>query len=360
MKIGILTFHWSTNYGAILQSYALQVVLEKRGGHVNIINYKPIRFDKSVSKCFFSKRPWQIKKNIIDYYKEKSLVPFREKNLKTTDRYESLEELRVNPPDYDIYICGSDQVWNPSFTMNGELRPTTSYFLDFGSENITRIAYAVSFGCLSYSKKIKNIVRPLLSKFDMISVRENSGTEIVVGMGYDNVSIMPDPTLLLSAIDYDNLLDDRVFLGCACFIYIIHDGQRLARKIGHLFRDIIKEKVVCTKSIKYSMIGIEEWLLYIKKSTCVVTNSFHGVVFSIIYKKNFIAIPVEGSGSEMNDRLYTLLNQLSLINRLVDKYDEDSIKELFLKPIDWVEVSKKIKIMQMDADLFFNEAIGIS
>ena len=294
MKIGILTFHWATNYGAVLQAYALQSFLTKLGHDVRIIDYQPLTYEKRFFQCFKTKRPWLIKKNLIEFYKEQPFIAFRKKYLKLTTRYHSLQELKGNPPECDVYICGSDQIWNPSFTKGGEGQPTTSYFLDFGNKKTIRIAYAVSFGCTEYQEEIKRIVSPVLTKFNAISVRENSGCEIVRNMGVDNVSLMPDPTLLLTAQAYNEISDGSMPHQPFNFFYAIQDRQLAIEKMENYFRHKFPERVISTRAFKYSMIDLRQWLSLIKAARSVVTNSFHGIVFSIIYRKPFIAVPVEG------------------------------------------------------------------
>ena len=307
MKIGIITFHWATNYGAVLQAYALQTFLIKLGHDVKIIDYMPRSYGKSFVKCFVGKRPWLIKKKLIEYFKEQPFIKFRKKYLNLTVRYNSLQELKMNPPECDVYICGSDQIWNPSFTIAGEGQTTTSYFLDFGNEKTKRIAYAVSFGCAEYNEEIKSIVAPLVDRFNAISVREKTGREIVRGMGFDNVQLMPDPTLLLTAEDYDAIAGQPAKIeGLFNFSYIIHSRQLVIRTIEAYFRNQLPEQIVSTRDLKYSMVDLPQWVSLIKAAKSVLTNSFHGVVFSIIYKKQFITVPVEGSLAGMNDRIFTL------------------------------------------------------
>ena len=358
MKIGIITFHWATNYGAVLQAYALQSFLMKLGHAVQIIDYKPRIYEKKLVKCFKQKRPWLIKNKLIDYFKEQPFILFRKEHFRLTTRYHSLQELRKNPPECDVYICGSDQIWNPSFTKGGEGQPTTSYFLDFGHEKTIRIAYAVSFGCTEYQEEIRHIVSPVLTKFNAISVREKSGYEIVRNMGFDNVKLMPDPTLLLTAQEYNEILDSSPsFCKPFNFFYAIQDRQLVIKKMEHYFRNELPECVVSTREFKYSIIDIREWLSLIKAAHSVVTNSFHGIVFSIIYKKPFIAVPVEGLGSGMNDRIFTLLEQLGLKDRILNNCEPSRITAILSEKINWAAVEEKIQILRGDAELFLSKNI---
>ena len=124
---------------------------------------------------------------------------FRRQYLNLSLVYSSFKSLAKNPPQHDIYICGSDQIWNPSFTGFGEGHLTLSYFLNYGASNVKRIAYAVSFGCMEYPEGILKKIIPSLIKFNAISVREYSGRNILQRAGLDNIALMPDPTLLLKA-----------------------------------------------------------------------------------------------------------------------------------------------------------------
>jgi hypothetical protein len=356
MKIGIITFHWATNCGAVLQAYALQSYLERQGYDVQIINYVPRSYEKSFIKCFITKRPWLIVKQLIEYYQERQLVIFRNNHLNLTRKYHSLQELKSNPPECDVYICGSDQIWNPYFTAGGEGKTTLSYFLDFGSENTRRIAYAVSFGCTEYPEEIERIVIPVLKKFNAISVRERTGCEIVRRMGFSDVSLMPDPTLLLSSKDYDGVIDcSKISHKAFSFFYMIHDKQITIEKIEGFFKHRLSENVVSTRSLGCSATGIGKWLKLIKNSNFMVTNSFHGVLFSVLYKKPFMVVPVEGSLQGMNDRIITLLQDLGLQGRIINKFDPDSIEKLFSTTIKWNIVEEKIQSLRKNAELFIEK-----
>ena len=118
MNIGILTFHWSTNYGAVLQTYALQEYLKELGHEVKIINYVPVK--KSIKNCFQYRNPINILNLLKELKKEQAFIPFRKKWLQLTKQYNSLSELQNDSPNLDVYICGSDQVWNPYFLAKGE------------------------------------------------------------------------------------------------------------------------------------------------------------------------------------------------------------------------------------------------
>ena len=121
MKIGIMTFHWAANHGALLQTYALQKALTDLfpGSEVSVVDYKPARYDMTPKRAIRSRKLKVIRNNLRDIKKEQILAPFRNRFPKTY-RYYSVEQLMRRPPDCDVFIAGSDQIWNESYTMNGE------------------------------------------------------------------------------------------------------------------------------------------------------------------------------------------------------------------------------------------------
>lgn len=355
MKVGILTFHWATNYGAVLQAYALQTYLSQHGYDAQIIDYLPFTLKKNLVNCIFIKRPWRIPRNILDYLKELRFREFRKKHFRLSRKYQSFEDLIMNPPLYDIYVCGSDQIWNPGFALRGEKKTTLSYFLEFCPNNVKRIAYAVSFGCIQYPKILIDLVSPILSKFKAVSVRENSGCQIVHKMGIDNVELLPDPTLLLRAKDYESLaFTSRKMQNKYIFFYALHDSQKTIKEIkNHFLR--LHHKIIDAGSLTNSIIGVETWLAFIESSSFVITNSYHGLIFSIIFRKPFIVVPAEGTYEEMNDRIFTLLRILGLEDRIADYSDENKINSILVQSINWEMVENKVNSLRNDAHLFFEK-----
>lgn len=354
MKIGILTFHWGTNYGGVLQAYALQTFLKNFGFDVGIINYAPHTFRDSFFKCFYSKNPKTIFKNIKNYFKERNIKKFRNKFLVQTKRYFTPEELIGNPPQMDIYIAGSDQVWNPfGLNNNGKV-----YFLPFGSEKSIKLSYAASFSVTDYPEEQLIQIIPLLKKFKAISVREKSGLEILKKAGVKNGVLLPDPTLLLNEIDYSKIIQmNKTIRKCDFFFYVLQKHQNSINKIYRHFEKDKSNKIVHSNKIKHSVIGIETWLNYIKNSRFVITNSFHGVVFSILFNTPFIVVPIEGRLEGMNDRIVTLLESFGLEDRLIWQYDEMKISGLIKKHIDWKK-TKAVQInLKLEAQQFFTQNI---
>ncbi len=329
MFIATMTFHWSANYGAVLQAYALQKYLQLEGYNTEIIDYRPVIV--LVKQAVLSGR-----NGIGDHLKkQKKLDEFREKYLKLSNRtYRFGSQLNKCKDNYDVVIVGSDQIWNESFTLRGEFKNTLSYFLDFLPDNVMKISYAASFGFsgLPTSSYI-DAVKDSISRFRAISVREEEGAQIVKQFGL-NADVVCDPTLLLEKKDYIdtfNLQKDRT----GVFAYILQKRQDDAWQTVSTAADYLD----CSFNKQFSG-SMTEWLNSIMTAELVVTNSFHGTLMSIILNKPFIAITINGSG--MNSRLYTLLSETDLLSRLIEKYDSTRVYSIINSDIDWCEVNAKL------------------
>lgn len=335
MRVGTITFHWVTNYGAVLQAYALQKFLLKNGYETEVINYVPyaVKYRQilsNIKRC-----------NIDNLIKEYKINKFRKKNMffSSTKYYKNSELKKVNQL-YDLFICGSDQVWNEWFLLNSEPSINLSYYLNFVSEEKKRISYATSFGTDKLQEKVIKIVEPELRKFSTIYVRENTGKKIINDMGLKS-NVVVDPTLLLERECYEQLLNEKSnYKKFDLFSYVLHQHQDKATKITNY---IYNKFFDAEHHIKFDgdPISINEWLYNVKNSKLVVTNSFHGAIFSIIFHTRFIVILVENS--KMNDRIITLLSSLGLEDRLVENFDTAYIDNLLHKSIEWSEVDLKLQ-----------------
>ena len=353
MKVGILTFHWGTNYGGVLQAYALQSYLKRKGYDVDIINYAPRTHRESILLCLKSRSVKSIFKRLYEYRKERKFVSFRSKFLSLTQRCYTLDDVEKQIDSYDVVICGSDQVWNPyiidSFGM--------PYFLPF-SGRFKKVAYAASLGCNEYPQGALRVITPYLREFAYISVRELSAVNIIKDALLDKgVSLMPDPTLLLNADDLLSLIDEHPLAkDGGVFFYILQENQSLINKIKSLYK--AGKTPVFDAHGRFSAMSIGGWLGGIKYSNLVVTNSFHGVVFSILLHKEFIVVPIEGHLEGMNDRIYTLLQQFDLQERMIEQYNEEDILEISKRSIDWDNVDKVSRSLYAMGESFLLEALS--
>lgn len=331
MKIGILTFHWATNYGAILQAYALQEYLTRLGHIVYIIDYKPRRYDftwKSILK--HPRNLLYLRKSVCRILKEKKLTEFRKKYLHMTDRYYRQYDLSTIVKEFDVLVSGSDQVLNPYYTMMGEGDTTSVYYLDFPDAKCVKFGYALSFGCVRYPEEAAVYASRFIKHFDRISVRENSGADIVRQLKYPGDSVLvPDPTILEGSRLFDRLdLPSREIGTPYVCVYMLR--RSLPYRVENaLYIDDVHRT--------YSM---EEWLSLIRGAETLVTNSYHGMIMAILFRVPFIVELEDGDSAGMNDRFVTLLKKLGLeyrINR------GNSISRLMMADdIDWESVEKKL------------------
>lgn len=350
MKIFIITFHWATNYGAVLQTYATQEFLEKLGHEVLVIDYVPKNYRVKFFNCFITRKLSNIRLNIIEYRKEKLLKRFRKKYLKLTKRYNSVKELKTENWGAYTYICGSDQIWNPYFTMNGENGITLPYFLNFVPKTSKKIAYAVSFGVEKISNEMKATIQNEIKSFYNISVRENSGVKIINDCGVD-CQVVCDPVFLHNKTFYEQLISLTPHYDNSVFSYILHNDKNAISIVDNIISNYGFSKINCNEYCKLS-----EWLEYIHYSDLVITNSFHATALAIIFHTPFISVLIEGSG--MNDRIITLLSQLGLKNRIVTENNEQKIKEVLNNEIDWQQVDLKVNKMRSIGQKFLKDCLG--
>lgn len=329
MKIGILTFHWATNYGAVLQSYALQEALVSLGHEAIIIDYKPLCYDDTLWSFIRFRKFMSLSKYLCDRRKEACMSIFRNKYIKMTERFYTQKELNSLGIGLDAIITGSDQVLNESFLVSGEHGGSTAYFLDFGAKDMSRYAYAASFGTTEYSPQLVERVRPLIERFNAISSRERSGLSIFREMGAPNPVLVPDPTLLHLSEFYVKLLESERPLDRRIRAYFLRGRESImSDTLNKLDAQLISDE------------SIEQWLNAIRYSSHFITNSFHGVVFCLIFHTPFTVVLKTKENIGMNDRFYTLLEPLSLTDRIYSEaqFNDRSIECSF----DWNSIDDKL------------------
>lgn len=350
MRVGILTFHWATNYGAVLQALALQSYLRDQGHDCQIVDYRPARVIRS--QLF----GWALRGRLDLWRRERVLRSFREGHLVLTPRtFRRSRDLRRSVPDFDVFVCGSDQVWNEWFVMNAERTPTLSYYLDFVGCGARRVAYGASFGTEHLSPRVSTLVHEQLSKFSAIGVREATGRVIVERFGLE-ATVVADPTLLPDRAEYDRLMppepDRRTD---DIFPYLLHDGQVQAHTVLQCVRELLGREVASSSRTDHAL-TVGEWLARIRDARLVVTNSYHCVLFSIIFHTPFIALRVETGG--MNDRLATLLGALGIPNRIAQEADSETLSHLLNESIDWPSVDAAVERARVDSVAFLRSALS--
>lgn len=341
-KIATITFHWATNYGAVLQSYALQKVIGLLGYDTEIINYMPTRINvlQKILKLY--------NRDFSFFKKEKQIKKFRNNELVISKkRYGNNKSLFKLDKKYAAIVSGSDQVWNPSFTLTAEGKPTLSYYLNFANK-AKRLSYAASFGTTTLSEDMKKVILPELNKFSAISVREKTARDMLA-LENINSAVVLDPTLLLESSDYEVLCQKaNITESNKVFCYALANGEC---EIENIYKFVQNE--LDDTTISLSAYGIYDWLKYIQSSQFVVTNSFHGTVFAILFHKPFVSVKIKGSG--MNDRLTTLLNDIGLSERFCESVEETT--NIINKQIDWEDVDAKLAILRQNSIDFLSGAL---
>ncbi|AZN31577.1 polysaccharide pyruvyl transferase family protein [Pseudoalteromonas agarivorans] len=337
MKIGILTQHLHNNYGGLLQAFALQYYLKNQGHDVLTIDFTTDNIGATVNK---KSRTSEVK-NIIYYYIRKyilrrnikSIFPvsdevkanigketsrFVAENIRTTQKLTSIEQLKyLDSYKFDAYVVGSDQVWRPRYSPG-----LPAFFLDFlkDDKKTKRLSYAASFGtdnCDEYSPTELIEFSSLLKKFNGISVREDSAVELCNKHFDVSVEQVLDPTMLLAKEDYIELVKkDKIAKSDGnMMVYVLDQSPEKVEMI---------DKVAKTKNLTpFTVMPSDEtgiyppvtkWLRGFMDAEYIVTDSFHGVAFSILFNKQFIAI---GNKSRGIARFTSILKKFDLESRLL-------------------------------------------
>lgn len=310
MIIGILTHPQGVNYGGILQCYALKTFLEKMGHNTIVIRREPNKqfFLWEWIRTLLSKLhvPRYYKPNVID--RGVQIRPFVERYINRTVPIRSNSDMRKVCTKYGLkaVIVGSDQVWRKSFaTCFGY-----NYFLDFVPRGIIKASYAASLGLdkWEYSPEQTRQICKCLKVFKGVSVREESAIELLK----EHVGIEPlhhvDPTLLLTSQDYQKITSPRLVKGKYVFVYWLGDKQYIQDDVCK-YKD--KGYIVIEMYLRdeAEQMAVEDWLSYIKYADLVITDSFHGCVFSILFEKRF---KVHQNISGGVGRISSLFNMLQL------------------------------------------------
>lgn len=352
MKIKTITCHKVNNHGANLQAVALMHYLEDLGNDVEIIDYFPEYFKhfrplycgtpkyaaNPVTRFAYicAKFPGRLK-SYLEYKKsdrKKNFEAFRDKYYRLTDTYESFEELKANPPKADLYIAGSDQIWNTM--MNNGKDP--AYYLQFAPKNTTTATYAASFSVSEIPDELKEQTKKYIKSIDFVSVREKSALKILDDLGILNGQAVLDPVFLLekkqwSKIESNIKLDDEYVLvydfegSDEVKNFAVKYAQKHNLKIYSLYKN-----EYCDKS--FENFGPDVFLSLIKNAEFIVSNSFHATAFSLIYEKEFAVIKRQEG---INSRMVDLLESVGIDDRIVDSYQE-------FNAIDFNLVKEKLEI----------------
>lgn len=372
--IALITAHDSPNYGSCLQTYATQTLLEKLGFDVVVVDYRRkhtiprYSVKRILTEGQFVKHTPVFK---IPGVKALAYLPvyflvkmralplerFRHQYLKLSKRmYFSEDDLEKDCPNADIYITGSDQVWNSTWN-NGFEAP---YYLRFAPKGACKIAYASSIGKAHFEEWEKGYAYEALSQYQSISVRESSAIDALSEIGITGATSVLDPTLMLEGKEWEALASNEEVNEPYALVYQLNKNKKMSAYIDALLarhhlngyqitygvhEQTGRAKAVCCPSV-------QQFLGYFRKATYVITDSFHGVVFSVLFQKRFAVILPE----RFPNRLVDFLTMLNLEHRIVDDYQDS--KTLF-EEIEYSSVEKALRDERQQSLAFLKKALHV-
>lgn len=339
-KIAISTIFNVCNYGTVLQAYATQYILGQLGYKSEIIKYIPERVNSNkVLLRTGGASAKNIFRNVLsiairlpgNILMRKIFNNFLNNNIIFTKRkYENLEQIRENPPEADIFLTGSDQVWNSKYNAGIDY----IYYLDFVPNGKKKIAYAASIGGEDFETDEKPKIKTLLEKYDYIAVREKSAQKAISNLSISNVQQVLDPTLLLQTENWTPLFSKRKMKENYLLLYIlgrdkniIEIGEVIAKERGLKIVKIGLDFIISSKVDKNDLLCTpNEFLSYFYYADYVITNSFHGLSFILNFEKQFsIVLP-----KTFSTRLESLLYQFGLEDRIIRDKDDIDRHKFFL------------------------------
>ena len=339
MKIGILTFHWCYNYGAVIQAWALQTHLSECGHEAFIINYEPTR----------TRLPWWTvalrQRSFRRFLRDSQFRAFRKHRLCETLRVLSVTDIATL--GLDAVIVGSDQVWNVQYLTWPSGKYNSIYFLHGDLSGIRKIAYAASIGHGGWGDyRWREDLLSDIRDFDAVSVREYVAQDELTSFGIKS-TVVPDPSLLVKLSAYDQIIkppnENRPYV----FSYLLSEYERVRPMVDEVC-GIKKKKVhIVTLSrlgdSKLEFLAPERWLSAIRYADFVITDSFHGTALSIVFNVPFAAV-LKSDKTAMNARITGLLDAVGLNDRIATS--SSGILNLMDKLVDWNSVNDRLERMR--------------
>lgn len=365
MKIKLITLHRLFNYGSILQAYATQTIFQRKNCDVEIIDYITeqrtdkrlfLGFPKNFSGGIIKKGLYLLLKFFSVLLKKITFGSFLRKNCNlTSKKYIKAEDLMKNPPEADVYVTGSDQVWNSKYNEGID----KGFFLEFAPKNKKIISFVSSFGKSKLDSSEIEMTKKYLEKYDAISVREDAAKNIVNDLGF-NAEWLIDPTLQLNKDEWLEIASPRLIKEKYLVLMLLYNedngateyarkiADRKGLKVVKISWELIKPKLVDRLMTHRSP---QDFLSLFGNADFVVTNSFHGLAFSINFNRQFIMVP----RNEFNSRIDSLLGLVGLRRRKVT-----SIEEAILisdEIIEYDNINKKLELERKKADEFIERVI---
>lgn len=365
MKLAIVTLHRVYNYGSALQAYATQRVFEKAGHEAVVVDY--ITPQRTKRKIFFGggananasgvkKIVYRAAKLGSIFLKEKTFGTFVKKNLNLTKQYITAEDLEKDPPLADVYVTGSDQTWNSSYNEGVD----RGFFLDFIPEDKRRIAFAASFGKEKLAEEEVAVTKKYIDRYSYLSAREDSAVNILRDLGRNDAVQLLDPTLQLTKEEWLPLASKRLIQDKYLILMLLYNEDNHATEYA---RKLADEKGLKLVKLSWEMkrpTGVDilmthrspaDFLSLFYYADFVVTNSFHGLAFSINLEKQFVVVP----RNEFNSRIESLLRLCGLTQRLVRSYED--VQKNSNTRIEYAKVNQILEQERERARSFVQDAV---
>jgi len=378
LKIGIVTLPFNTNYGGLLQAYALQHVLKTMGHDALAVYRLTAGMPLKMKVLSFGRRTLLstvFRKNVVvrtwPNQKEQQKIAqhtnrFLNENISVTELLKLENDFdKLEKYGFDAYVVGSDQVWRPKYSPS-----LKNHFLGFlnGNSNIKRISYAASFGVDNWEFTPAQTAecKKLAQKFNAVSVREDSAVDLCEQYLGVNAIQHLDPTLLVSKEEYIRLveLDEIQPLNGKLVVYVLDYSdekkkivEKIGKELGLTVTSTMPEntfKEAGSKNIDKSIFPpVTNWIRGFMDAEFVVTDSFHGTVFSIIFNKQFISV---GNKKRGMTRFNSLLKIFGIENRLIDSFEMD-LDEILGNPVDYEKVNKILEMKKKEALSYLEDAL---
>ena len=346
MKVALITLHRVYNYGTVLQAWSTQQVLEDAGHEVSVIDYiTPSRTKKAIflepaangNQRGLRKWAYRFFKLFSILLKEMTFGSFVQANLHLTKQYVTAEDLDNDPPKADVYVTGSDQVWNSKYNHGVD----RGFFLDFLPEDAHRVAFVASFGATQLSAGEQKEIGRYVGRYQALSVRASSAQKILESLGRPDAVWLIDPTLQIRKETWISMASKRLVKEKYCILMLLYNEDNHATEYAR--------KIANAKGLKLVKVSWEmkkppmvdrlmthrsptDFLSLFYNADFVVTNSFHGLAFSINFEKQFVVVP----RNEFNSRIESLLQLTGLEDRMVSS-EQDALgaacREIAYKPV---------------------------
>ena len=358
-KIGIVTWYdKGYNYGSTLQAFAMQSYLENKGYECELINYKP-EYKKvyNVLKEII-KRLYLLVFNYKVYKSWRIMEKWIKNNIKESKLILSYEELIKYSQKYDILICGSDQIWCNSHDVVDPF-----YYLQF-TDIEKRIAYAPSIGKNYINDNIQETFAKYVKEIKYLSIREEKGAELIQKYAGKSAKVVVDPTFLLDKKMWEKsakISKNRIINEPYIFAYFLKKNEEYFEQVNEIAKKknlrIITVPIMNNNNKLAIEVNHTDFLNLIKNAKYVITDSFHGMVFSINFEKDFIIYKKfnDNLKETENSRIYNILEKLNLYNRLVT--DNNTIDNIIDTNINYSEVKKKLNKLINESEKYLTESI---